>query len=372
MSEETDEILTGRIPETVALYEKIFSRLKKLTRDDLLADGIDAKEANDPSPHAIVSTFWKHESTWSKSTAKLYRAALSYALTQEGTMDAYDAKKVLKRMNFEDIFDEEEREKAINESEMRAEKVKTARDDRLAAIKAGEEKPRTSGQKAKKLSLNDFRNLILQLRDSRSQWADMTAFWLFASQCTGLRPGEWEHASLAYDEKKRTVLIVKNAKHTNGRSFSDERRIILNRLKDHQLQAVRKQIDNARFYGQQGKYKDFYDGCRLLLLSVNQRMWPKRKTHPTLYTARHMFASNAKTTMTKIEVAALMGHSSDRTAGLHYGKRRYATGSVGVEPSENDVKAVAKLNPITESSFDANLRGKGGSGNGSGKEIIYR
>lgn len=46
------------------------------------------------------------------------------------------------------------------------------------------------------------------------------------------------------------------------------------------------------------------------------------KIHVTLYTARHQFSANMKNILSKDQVADLMGHSSNETAGLHYGKKR--------------------------------------------------
>lgn len=61
----------------------------------------------------------------------------------------------------------------------------------------------------------------------------------------------------------------------------------------------------------------------------------------TLYTARHQFSANAKSSdgLTRTEIAALMGHASIYTAGEHYGKRRSGRGRLGVPRSEAEVDA---------------------------------
>lgn len=356
--EETDNEFATKEQSTIDLYERIYARIQTMTKQDLREAGAGDENVDSPPYLAIVQTFFERESTWSKSTAKLYRIALSYCLTQEGTMDAYDAKRVLKRENFDDIYDEEMKQQAIHEADAHAEKVNAKRIERLAAIAAGAEKPRTSGQKAKKLKKDEFQLILKVLNESKSQWKDETVMWMLSGYYTGLRPGEWAEAILGRDSKGRLTLVAKNAKATNNRSFSDRRKILLTKLTIDEIQILKRHVDTANFHHRNGTYKKFYDSCRLLLLATNQRIWPKRKSHPTLYTVRHMFASDAKSVMGKTEVAALMGHGSEKTAGLHYGKRRYGKGSLGVEPSEADVIKVANLNPIdSHGGWDPSKRG---------------
>ena len=66
-----------------------------------------------------------------------------------------------------------------------------------------------------------------------------------------------------------------------------------------------------------------------------------RNGNVTLYTARHQFSANAKSSdgLTRTEIAALMGHASIYTAGEHYGKRRSGRGRLGVPRSEAEVDA---------------------------------
>lgn len=343
------------------LYSSIYERLQKLTREALEAHGHPLLPGEEPPVHAVVATFREREASWSRSTAKLYRVALSYVLGTLGNPDAWEARKVLKREHLDEILDDEQRQRELDQARKHDEVVKTERKERAAAVAAGDLKANTSAQKAKRLRASDLARLMMELEGSRSKWAGPTLVWFMAGFLTGLRPIEWATSEIGTDERGRRVLIVHNAKATNGRSFGERRRIVIDHLEGQDLEAVTQQVLRATRYKELERWSEFYDGCRFLLLSVVQRLWPKRTQHPTLYTPRHMFASEAKSVFSKIEVAALMGHGSDKTAGLHYGKRRFARGGLKVEPSDADVAAVAAMNVGSRGSFIPDARSAAGN-----------
>lgn len=357
--EETYRDEPSKTKETLELYERIFLRLERFARDDRAQSGESISEEV-LTPFAVVATFWNREATWSKSTAKLYRAALTSSLKSMASRDADKALCWLRNVDNEFIDDEEHFERQ-RVQEAHAEMVKRARRERLAAIAAGDERPRTSGQKAKRLSISDLSRLMDELQWSRSKWGRLTAIWIHAGYLTGLRPSEWATAKVDVDKKDRPVLIVSNGKATNARSFGEHRHITLDQLSDHERSCIEAQVRTASEYQKHHDFETFYDGCRMLLHAITRRLWPKRTNHPTLYTTRHMFASNAKKVFSKIEVAALMDHASQHTAALHYGKRRYANGGLNVHPSEADVIAVAAINrkPAPDSGDHKDARSMG-------------
>ncbi len=351
----------SKTEDTLALYKRIFQRLKTFTKDDLARLGEPFSE-DVLTPFAVVHTFREREASWSKSTAKLYRVALAYCLTNIDSRDAYEASCWLRKVDADECIDDERRIKREREHQAHAERVKRTRKERLAAMAAGDERPRTSGQKAKRLSASDLSRLMDVLQRSCSKWGAITAIWIYAGYLTGLRPSEWATAKVGVDEKGRPVLIVSNGKATNGRAFGEHRHIALDKLSDRERSCIEAQVRTANEYETHHDFGVLYDGCRMLLHAITRRLWPNRTHHPTLYTARHMFASNAKQVFSKIEVAALMGHASQRTAALHYGKRRYANGGLNVHPSEADVIAVAAINRklALDSKDKRNANGTGG------------
>lgn len=360
---ETNDETPTKTSETLVLYDRIFERLKKFTREDMEARGGAISGDDELTPFAIVQTFRERESSWSKSTAKLYGVALHFGLRNMGSPDAYDAARVLKNATaYDEYVDDEKRHALEQQHRLHTENVARERKEREAAIAAGEDKPRTSGQKAKRLATPDLRRLMGALKDSRSRWGNMTAIWIYAGYLTGLRPAEWATAKVGKNLKGQMVLTVENAKATNARSFGETRDIQLTKMTPKDLACIEEQVRVSNEWHKAGRFEEFYDGCRFLLLGVNKRLWPKRTTHPTLYTSRHMFASNAKSVFSKVEVAALMGHGSADTAGLHYGKKRYANGGLKVEPSDINVATVSAMNPNPKSSFDRDGKGTSNSG----------
>lgn len=354
----TNDDPPSKTPETIELYRQIFERLKRFTIDDLHTRLQTLPQGEDPPASTLVITFRERESTWSKATAKLYRVALEFTLRNMGTIEAYEARKLLNR-DFMDAFnDDEDRAKAEDEARDHDAAVLEVRKQRSADVAAGKERPRTSGQKAKQMSSKDMATLLSQLVNSSSQFGPAAQLWLMAGYLTGLRPGEWATAKLDRDEKGRKVLIVNNGKYSNGRSFGFDRKLILERLTDIEYAVVEQHVMRANRENDSGTFDKYYDGCRYYLHAVTSRLWPKQKTRPTLYTSRHMFAADAKSVFSKIHVAALMGHGSDKTAGLHYTKKRYAKGGAKIDPSDIDVSAVAKMNPITKTGFDRSGKGR--------------
>ena len=74
--------------------------------------------------------------------------------------------------------------------------------------------------------------------------------------------------------------------------------------------------------------------------TVTRKCLGKRASYPTLYSLRHQFAANAKSSYTQSEVAALMGHGVDVTATIHYGRRASGQGALKVAPLPAQVATV--------------------------------
>ena len=280
-------------------------------------------------PQRIAAEFQAREADWSKRTSRLYRAALVWAFEEMGGEDAEDARAML----YHEDVDGENREE-------RMQKVLAAR-----ATRKRDGVLRTSSQKAKYVSARDVELLLATLNASWSKWARPLQVWFLAAFYTGLRPAEWGHAALGVDARDRRTIIVRNAKHSHGRAHGVLRTLVLN-LPGHAIAIIEEHLEYvARARSSVGGFERHYTQCRLLLGRTADRIWPRRRLHPTLYSARHMFTAEAKAVMSRAEVAALMGHASIETAGIHYARKR-AGGTIGVEPSDEDVSAVAELNSL--------------------------
>lgn len=258
------------------------------------------------------------ESTVQSSTAKIYKlAALSAIALQPGPYDS-EAMAIL-----DPEMSPEEAERLHHVTQVRNATLTVARG---------------AQQKAKHLSPQDWNTLLRALLVSKSQGGPLASTWLTATLTTGLRPCEWKDAKLVGCE-----LIVRNAKHTNGRAHGPFRTINLRQVPPEVravLQDLLDEVSNTSAIDFSKKYTD----TRKAIWSTARRVFEGRKTFPTIYTARDCFAARAKATFPKDFVAALMGHASLYTAARHYAAARHAKGQMPleVEPSFKDVEAVRR------------------------------
>jgi hypothetical protein len=308
-------------------YRSHFFRLERIARVHI---GVPRPELI--SPQQIAVTFLEKEANWAESTARAYRAALVFMFDEMDTTDASDAKSMIYHVSDDGMWRLEEKDKV---------KLERKRRKRSA--------PKTSAQKAKRLSLDDLDLLRGELFVSSSMYGKNTSEWFMAGILTGLRPTEWRDAELKLDEQGRKILLVQNAKNTNGRANGKERTLILEKMKDEDRQIIEDHMNTVSQYVFQSAFEDLYYNCRRLLCNISDRLWPRRIKHPTLYTARHMFSADMKTQFDSYGVAALLGHASTRTASSHYAPKWSSNGGGSmIEPSENDVASVVLKNEQKE------------------------
>lgn len=254
------------------------------------------------------------------ASARLYRAAIVYSIKRHPGPRDEQALEILRP----------------EWNEVEADRVAQLDVERKANLK----KLRGSQQRAEHLPAADWIALLTALRASESQWGTVAAGWLVCTRVTGLRPCEWQHAVL-----DGRALKVTNAKATQERSHGEQRTIDLHMTRKELVELLGSFLKIVQ--EQQGyQFEAFYNRVRDLIADVSRRTLSKRKRYPTLYTARHMFASMAKASLSKEGVAALMGHASVDTAGRHYAAARYARGGVPLEvmPVPQDIEAVKRLN----------------------------
>jgi len=199
---------------------------------------------------------------------------------------------------------------------------------------------RTSSLKMKKISYEDWERLDGFLKEKDKKWHEQLRFWLRASIITGLRPVEWRSAIFTQHEGE-PALKVQNAKSTNGRAHGETRTLVLKNVKPDDLNAIRSHLNNVRMYSGMDAYEYFYNGCAIALYKACRKCWPRRKRHITLYSTRHQFSANAKSSgFSRAEVAALMGHAVDITATIHYGRKQAGNETLSINPTEEDVSRV--------------------------------
>lgn len=174
--------------------------------------------------------------------------------------------------------------------------------------------------------------------------------WIEAGVITGLRPCEWENATLHQDEENDWFLTVWNAKTTNGRSHGETRCMRL--CTEEAVRIVRWHLWflNAYCDGRK-KYPHYYAINRAALKNAYKRLGLTGKG-PSLYAARHQFKRNARAAgVPDLVIAYLMGHGSTLTAWKHYGRTGADTGHFQVEPAHPRSGPKPKIRNVTRPPF---------------------
>lgn len=202
---------------------------------------------------------------------------------------------------------------------------------------------RTSGQKAKKCSNEDLKLIISQSKKMRGKWIEASMLWMVVNVMVGLRPSEWKSAVLLEAGQQKT-LVIKNGKATNGRANGAHRHIDVTALNEAELKLIQFQLKIVAKYNQSDvEWNSYYSGVRKTIHRITRLAFSSQRKYPTLYSTRHQFSADAKSAgLSKVEVAALMGHATDETAGLHYGKKKHGSGNCKVMPNAGEVATVKK------------------------------
>jgi len=132
------------------------------------------------------------------------------------------------------------------------------------------------------------------------------------------------------------VLLVENGKQSGERAFGPMRTLMLDEflLDPDAVDAARWLMGRACRMTEEEFRKVITNANRQLqrvIASCGKPCQLRNQDSITLYTARHQFAADAKKAgLSRVEIAALMGHASPETATAHYGRRRHGRDSVGV------------------------------------------
>lgn len=160
-------------------------------------------------------------------------------------------------------------------------------------------------------------------RAAHSRNAFIALCWVMSSRAVGLRPVEWATAVISKDNQGRPILVVQNAKRTNGRSHGTTRMLGLWHIWPSERSAIALLLQEIEKVGPTG-FGALHRATVDLLYDLNRQLWPGRREIIGLYSCRHQVAADAKATYSRRETAALMGHRNTRTAGLHYAPRNRA------------------------------------------------
>lgn len=191
-------------------------------------------------------------------------------------------------------------------------------------------KAETSRTKAKSVADDDWARIEHAALAKRAPSAIDLVCYLKAAITTGLRPCEWPRARLHQSSREgfSWMLIVDNAKATNGRAHGPSRKLYWKGLDLDAVNNINAWIKIA----QEDGYQRRLGTIRRQLWEIARELWPRRAKWPTLYSARHAavaawkahYLRDGQSDAERLEslaiIAALAGHGSDETASHHYAR----------------------------------------------------
>ncbi len=205
----------------------------------------------------------------------------------------------------------------------------------------------------------DFSKLLQYLQQKAtgkrcSYWWHQAAVTLQANSIVGLRPVEWITASSKVIGNE-IVLRVFNAKNTHGRSHGHTRTLHIPIVNENDADVISEKIrmtGDAILNRRAKSFKAYHKTISSYLLRANNAVFGKDKPTIAVYSARHQFSANLKAAgCSKNEVAAAMGHASNKTAGRHYGKKSKGRRVANLpQASKEDIASVSALNRSSPSS----------------------
>lgn len=214
----------------------------------------------------------------------------------------------------------------------------------ISVINSPKRTDKTSSLRGKSMSERTFASVIyaLSLPEYKGKYTNLTSLWLQAGALTGLRPHEWQHATLESVDND-LILKIRNGKTTNDRSHGEYRHLHLAELSMNEKRIIEQFMMMINPYcDSDDHFRKIQTACMQTLRKLNLRLekggfFTKEQGFSTqkgsgvyfrnnkgkrvqLYTGRHRFSSVMKKIAELSEVAAMMGHKTDRTATLHYGR----------------------------------------------------
>lgn len=195
-----------------------------------------------------------------------------------------------------------------------------------------------------------------------------TLFMLLAGEITGMRPSEWWETRIWEPDSEggltewtpeymdalmsdtgirdaqpldKLVVQIKNGKRSNGRAHGETRTLKLKGIQKETAVALLGHFWFVKQNSTREQYDVYQKSCTDRMSYATKKLWPNRKKKPSLYSARHQFSANLKLCKTLKEIAALMGHGTDRTASEHYGRRANGRSlSVNIEANADEVSRI--------------------------------
>jgi integrase len=170
-----------------------------------------------------------------------------------------------------------------------------------------------------------------------------TVLWMESVMRVGVRPVEWVRG-VQWDEKRLTVPCAKGAIDETGkriRGLETERVLDLQGWPEPERNMI---AVWARLRATPEERAALLKQMAKRLRWAWDREFGSLRPRITLYTARHQFAANLRAhRVDAVAIAAMMGHSSDRTQQAHYGRGAHGKTGQGITPPEVSALLTAQV-----------------------------
>lgn len=189
----------------------------------------------------------------------------------------------------------------------------------------------------------------LELTGEESFWSRPVLAFFKAALATGLRPIEWQSSQLIDAGDGTQILKVKNAKATNDRSHGEYRHLHLSDISAEDMLYIRINLQyTSPVHGWKSpneklsSFNEYYKYIRAHMYRTTKKLFPCAAKRVSIYSCRHQLIANLKkAAYTLAEIAAIVGHGTDETASVHYGRAKYGRSRKGLpKPDPQEVLRV--------------------------------
>jgi integrase len=303
-----------RSDETVALYSRETVRLIAQFQS----------ENPDANPHIlpIVATaewFLNSHGRWAPSSIRVFALALEQEIKDLLEYDTFDPDSPMGQLLWRLKKDRPDSTKKVEKTQ----KEKAAAHQKKVAAKKKKSAAKKRKKRRKSLPMQELRKLVAYFRSRPDEFARWIAGYIMIASRLGWRPGE-----IINLQRDGNLICSAAEKHTNGRGLTDRCEVDISAYFEKARLIKRASLASEidRWIADAQKWKAYY-GTKLQSV-INGRLATASKSteiaRVCTYTFRHFAISCMKASkFTCAEIAVIINHASDRTAGEHYGKRHH-------------------------------------------------
>jgi len=316
------KIHTTKTPETIRLYQEKAKSIELMARKDLMLVSPGSVEPGKPLTPMQLAAWHVGRMKSGIISASTYRQYKACLITAFQTMAS-------------------EHEESGDAVEYLADTTYSP-DTRLNV-------KRTSARKSKSITFDDMVKLCDWLNAHRGKFNYLSSMWLTCAYHVGLRPCEWEHASLVKHEGVLSVRAV-NAKRTNGRAHGELRHVPIEHLDQYSKETIIAFIHLLAIEMEMMPFVDIKSRCRMTIYRASRLCFDRRHKGISMYTMRHQFSANTKATLSLRETGALMGHKVGDTSKINYAPARAGHHITGLHAFKSEVERVTPptINPFSK------------------------